>query len=262
MPGSGIGVYLDGSLPSALLGKGTRVLELGLASLAGLRVDEFRAVLAHEYGHFGHGDTRWSSFSAALGNSLLEALREMPGPGTAGGQGTGTQALFALNPAYWILRLFHRLYTRVTNKFSRLGEVRADAVAVQTYGSDAFASGLTRLYVSDRVFTVAAQPRYIEALRWRLPTLRQFSTLMDRSHHGVSETVQQNFAEEARAVVTRGSEHDSHPPIGVRLQYARLWARSGDEDARSVTCLFDNWDTLDQQAARLYNQHLTAVYCP
>src|SRR5258708_39384349 len=59
-----------------LLGFGTqRIMELGLPILEMLNVDEFRSVIAHEFGHYNAGDTRFSCWiytaRAAVGRAVV-----------------------------------------------------------------------------------------------------------------------------------------------------------------------------------------------
>jgi hypothetical protein len=46
----------------------------------------------------------------------------------------------------------------------------------------------------------------------------------------------------------------------VRLQYARRWPPAAQRDDRPVTCLFDDWDALDQQEAKVYNEAILAAW--
>src|SRR5208337_1859765 len=122
-PLPGIAVYSQGNLLSTVVGGGSRALLLGLPSLHGLSAGEFKAILANEYGHFSNQDTQWNSLSYSMGNSLLSTFRPIPGPGAFRGS-LGLVAL--LNPAYWMVRVFVRLYFKVTAGFSRARELMAD----------------------------------------------------------------------------------------------------------------------------------------
>src|SRR5215208_4720998 len=73
-PDPGIAVYLDAGLFAALSGRGRRVLQIGVPSVHGLTIDELRAILAHEYGHFGHADTRWATLAHAVDAALWKTV--------------------------------------------------------------------------------------------------------------------------------------------------------------------------------------------
>jgi len=120
-PDPGIGVYLEGNLFSTIFGGGKRVLEVGLPSLHDLTDDEFKAILAHEYGHFINRDTQWSSFTYTVGNSLIRTLQATPGPSPDENEEGGMiRGIMSLNPAYWLLFLYVHLYFKITNGFSRI----------------------------------------------------------------------------------------------------------------------------------------------
>jgi Zn-dependent protease with chaperone function len=260
VPGPGMSVHEDGSLPLTLAGRGRRVLQVGVTALYGMRVDELRAILAHEYGHFNHGDTRWASFCNALGGALVSALEIMPGVRGPGGYAFAAysfalaNALAGLNPAYWILRLIVRLYSRTTAGFSRLNEVRADIAAVELYGPDALANGLTRIYTNDRVFRGVAEPRYLENFNRHGTRFPSMCDLMAREQRLLGADGWDSYRREAESQLALQHEYETHPPMGIRLQYARRWAPATQPDERPVTVLFDDWDALDQQAAKVYNE--------
>jgi len=132
-PDPGIGVYLEGNLFSTIFGGGKRVLEVGLPSLHDLTVDEFKAILAHEYGHFSNRDTQWNSFVYIVGNSLVSTLQATPGPARDESKEAGiiVRGIMSLNLAYWLLFIYVHLYFKITNGFSRIREVMADIRAIE-----------------------------------------------------------------------------------------------------------------------------------
>src|SRR5262249_47326617 len=56
-PGCELAVYEKGGFREKLQDRAKRILILGVGALNGMRQNAFRAVLAHEYGHFSHRDT-------------------------------------------------------------------------------------------------------------------------------------------------------------------------------------------------------------
>ncbi len=129
-------IYLTpGTEIAVALLRGRRTLILGWAALHGLTVQQLRAILAHEYGHFLSGDLKLSGLVRQVELSLLCMLRGMAEVGRG----------VYLNPAYWMLHLFLVLYRRVTLGWSRLREVMADRGAAQLYGGEAFAQGLAHV---------------------------------------------------------------------------------------------------------------------
>ena len=56
-PGCDLAVYEKGRFREKLQDRARRILILGVGGLNEMRQNAFRAVLAHEYGHFSHRDT-------------------------------------------------------------------------------------------------------------------------------------------------------------------------------------------------------------
>jgi Zn-dependent protease with chaperone function len=255
-PDPGVSVHLEGSLPATLFGGGRRVLQIGIPSIHGLTVDELRAILAHEYGHFSNRDTQWSTFTYAMGNGLIAAFRATPGPIKQEGDRGGWIALvMALNPAYWTLLLFLRLFFNATSAFSRIREVMADVRAMKLYGGESFRNGLGTVIFNDAVFSTVVQGEVVPALAKENKTVADFSVVMglvktDLTHEQ-REQIKSSVAAEAL------SAYDSHPPIATRLKYSeRFTTGKTQRDERDVVALFREWHVLNGRVADLYNARL------
>jgi Zn-dependent protease with chaperone function len=112
--------------------RAVRVLILGVGVLKDFKIDEFRSVLAHEYGHFSNRDTAGGDVALRVRNDILKfyyAMREA-------GQATN------LNLAFHFLRFYNFLFHRISSGATRLQEILADRVAAQNYGAAAFEGGL------------------------------------------------------------------------------------------------------------------------
>jgi len=142
-PSANISVHQEGSMPFGLLGKRQRVLEIGISTLPLLTDQEFKSILAHEYGHFTHKDTLYSRFIFQVSGSLAASLAVM---NDAGG------SLNYVNPFYGFWWLYVRAYTLLATGFSRSREFLADRRAVGAYGEQAFVSGLTKVDVDGVLF--------------------------------------------------------------------------------------------------------------
>src|SRR5262249_11172001 len=131
-PGTQLAVFERGGLAKQLRGKSERCLILGVGVLEGMRVDELKSVLAHEYGHFRNEDTARGGFALAVRRSLVLTAVRLAAAGAARWY----------NPAWLFVNGFHRVFLRVSQGASRLQEILADRWAVNAYGSQAFARGL------------------------------------------------------------------------------------------------------------------------
>ncbi|WP_164001654.1 M48 family metalloprotease [Pyxidicoccus caerfyrddinensis] len=224
-PSVGIGVREDGGRLQVLLGRGERILHLGLGALRGLTVSELKAVLAHEYGHFSHGETR---LTPIIGRIQTQVVRTMH----------GIQALgwAALSPVYWFLRVYFFVYLQVTAGHARRRELLADRVSALAYGGDTFARALLKTVEYGDTFhrgvTVAALLR--EAGR---PAKDIYRTV-EATARGTPALLRARIQEElfARPV----DAYDSHPPPSERVQrVAGLPGRRPVEDAPALTLFTD-----------------------
>ncbi|MFA4880717.1 MAG: M48 family metalloprotease [Candidatus Doudnabacteria bacterium] len=256
-PDPGIGVYLQGNLFSTIFGGGERVLEIGLSSLYDLTVDEFRAILAHEYGHFSNRDTSWSSYTYLMGNSLINTLHSMPGPSQDEKEKGGlVRFMMMLNPAYWLLLLYVKLYFKITNGFSRIREVMADIMAMQMYGGKAFGNGLLKIAMNDTIFSEIIQSKYVPGLLKEEKTISNFSKFMEVVFKSLNK---KDIEEFQNNILSRSQIHnvyDSHPALKIRIDYSKKFEDNPGKDQRPVGDLFDNWGEINEKAAELYNLRL------
>jgi len=106
-----------------------RVMGIGLPLLRILTVSQFRAVLAHEFGHYDQGDTRlgpWVYKTRAAIGRTLEGLSE-----------SVLQALFL-----W----YGRMFLRISHQVSRQQEFVADRISAQMAGSRVAIDGLKAVH--------------------------------------------------------------------------------------------------------------------
>lgn len=253
-PEVGIGVYLEGNIFLAVFGGGRRVLEIGLPSLHELSIDEFKAILAHEYGHFSNKDTQWTPFTYAMGNSLISTLRATPGPSESGNQdGSWVRGIISLNPAYWLLLLFVKLFSSITSGFSRIREVMADIYSMELYGGKAFHDGLLKIATNDTVFREIIESKYVPDLLKEGKTISNFSFFMEVVYKSLDkkdiDSLQSNIVE----INKNQGVFDSHPALKNRLFYSEKFISKEEKNKKLVSTIFDNWENINKKVADLYN---------
>jgi heat shock protein HtpX len=128
-------VYADLDVNAAVLEhRRRRVLLLGLPLLATLDTDELRAVIAHEYGHYRSGDTRFGAWIWRTRAAVLKTVHAL----------AETSSSFRR-----VVRIpfdaYARLFLRITNAISRRAEFVADQVSASVAGPDAAGRALRRL---------------------------------------------------------------------------------------------------------------------
>ncbi|MGW8879734.1 M48 family metallopeptidase [Streptomyces mirabilis] len=192
---------------SRLLGllSGRRRMFLGLPLLAGLTVPRLRAVLAHEFGHYGNLDTRLGGVTMRGREAVLhtvEVFRE-----------GSTQLHYAIGALYIG---YARMFLRTSQSVARHQELAADQVAARHAGRDATAAALRTLPVLD-----AAHTHYLEmyaAMGGPLGALPPVGEV----HGGFRRLLAARTGERLAALSAgqrppRPHQYDSHPPTAERI---------------------------------------------
>jgi heat shock protein HtpX len=110
---------------------------LGLPLLEALTVRQFRAVLAHEFGHYYGGDTRLGPWIYKTRAAIERTVR-----------GVHRHGSVLVKPFEW----YGNMFLRGTHVVSRRQEFSADALAARTAGARALTKGLRVLHGSDPAF--------------------------------------------------------------------------------------------------------------
>ena len=194
-----------GGAVRVLFGRGERVLHLGFWTLQGLTVSELKAILAHEYGHFSHGETRLTPIVGRIVRTLVGMLQRM---GALGGY---TLA----NPVWWYLRLYFRSFLAATAGHSRRSELLADRAAALAYGGDAFARALSSVVEGSELFDRQAGRIAVLLRQAGRPCSELYRAL--EAAHALSPQLLRD--QRLKPLLERAaSQFDSHPPPNERIQ--------------------------------------------
>lgn len=223
-----IGVRESGGLWRILTGRGERVLHLGFAALPGLTLVELKAILAHEFGHFSHGETRLTPFIHRTTQSMVSMAQRMANLGTM---------VVVLSPVYWFLRLFVAIYLQVTAAHSRRRELLADRAAALAYGGDTFGQALRRYVELSDTFDRAAFGILV-SLREAGHPCRDLYRCVLAAHEVVPPRLR--ALREKEGVHRVGRALDSHPPPYERIaRVAGLPAQRSPEPGPAVSLFRD-----------------------
>ncbi|MBI5103684.1 MAG: M48 family metallopeptidase [Solirubrobacterales bacterium] len=182
-----------------------RVLLLGLPLLQALTVDELRAVVAHEHGHYVGGDLRAAAWVWRTRAALFRTLDALYDEERWGRR-------LVAQPFKWYAKAF----LRITNAVSRREELAADALAARVAGTAAQASALRSLAAA-----AAAFPAYVDddldpalALGGRPPIAEGFARFLavPAVRSATEEHLAQRLAEE------QPDPYASHPTLRERLE--------------------------------------------
>jgi Zn-dependent protease with chaperone function len=204
-PGSELAVYERGSIRMKMQDKAERILIIGVATLNDFSQNAFRAVLAHEYGHFSNRDTAGGAVALRVENDIIRLAEAMAQNGTA----------TVYNIAFQFLRVYHFLFRRITHGATRLQEILADRVAVHQYGAEAFREGLTHVVRRGVEFNHLAMKEINAAYN----SNRSLQNLYEMTEQ--DETVRKNLEQEFNeAINSLTTEDDTHPSPQDRFKLA------------------------------------------
>lgn len=129
-------VYLD--LPvnaSVLEHRRRRIMLLGLPLLATLGADELRAVVAHEYGHYTGGDTRFMNWIWRTRVAALKTVQRL----------AESESWFRRSLVRWPFQWYALLFLRITNAVGRRAEFAADELSARVASPAAAGRALRRV---------------------------------------------------------------------------------------------------------------------
>jgi Zn-dependent protease with chaperone function/Flp pilus assembly protein TadD len=225
--GASASVRESGGALQVLMGRGERVLHLGFWTLFGLSKSELKAILAHEYGHFSHGETRLTPVIGRIQGSMFQMLIRMAKLGY----------WVWINPVYWYLRAYFPSFLAATAGHSRRKELLADRAAALAYGGDTFGNALRKVVESDLVFDRYAGPVAGLLRRSGRPCSELYRAV------AAARAVEPASLQSARAqkVLTReAGKYDSHPPAADRIaRVAGVSGRHEEDSAPAVSLLVD-----------------------
>ena len=206
-PGTDLAVMERGGVLAQLKGGSERCLILGVGAVEGMKIGAFKAILAHEYGHFSNRDTAGGGLALAVRRSLLT---------TAGHLAAGGAAAW-YNPAWLFLLGFNKVFLRISQGASRLQEVLADRWAAFTYGAKWFEAGLTHVIRRSVLFDAHIQSTMTEVMRSNRPLANLYT------YRPAVAAVNDNDIEHAirEALNREPSPYDSHPAPVDRFRWVQ-----------------------------------------
>jgi Zn-dependent protease with chaperone function len=235
VPDAALAVTERGGFFASMRGRAERALILGVGALDGFEIRPFKAVLAHEYGHFQNEDTAGGGFALAARRALRLMALHMAMRGVA----------TWYNPAWWFVRLYWAVYLRISQGASRLQEVLADRWAVLSYGSESFIKGLRHVVARSIAFDSHADVAIREVVAAKAPLTNLYQHTVEKP---VADTELAKALDEAwnRAP----SAYDSHPRPADRETWARALGGTGaapaSHDGELVWSLFSNREAVEK----------------
>lgn len=195
-----------------------RVMGLGLPLMQALTVNEFRAVLAHEFGHFHSGDVALGPWIHKTRAAITRAIQRL--------EGNVLQAIFVA---------YGNLFLRITHAVSRQQEFIADQVAAGIAGSSAIASGLRKLVGASYAFNGYWHGELgpVMAAGYRPPVIAGFAQYMQNEKLAAFMA----SVADAEQSGSNADVYDTHPSLKERLSALGAFSNGTTADERPATAL-------------------------
>jgi Zn-dependent protease with chaperone function len=195
---------------------------------------QFKAILAHEYGHFSNRDTAGGN----LAHQVRISMHRMAYSLIINGQARW------YNPAWLFVNGFYRIFLRITLGASRLQEILADRYAAIAYGVQNFVDGLIHIVRQSLTFNVQASHEVELATKLRRD-LSNLYTLPPLE----SDLMKGKLEARIKEVMSRPtSPYDSHPAVRERIALVQqLEVSKVGESPEPVWDLLPNTETLQRE---------------
>ncbi len=184
---------------------GHRRMYLGVPLLQGLNVNQLRAVLAHEFGHYSGAHTRLGPIAYRGWNAVVATMRQL--------QGDDVNWLLRLYG--WVLRVFAGLYVLMSLAMRRSQEREADRFMVHCAGRANAEAALREIDVIKAYWSFYRERFLGLAWEWDLaPTADDFFGGFQRLLAARADEREDLRGKAPRA---EGSYLDTHPPTAERI---------------------------------------------
>jgi Zn-dependent protease with chaperone function len=247
-------------------------LLIGLGLVNTVNLSEFKAVLAHEFGHFAQSSMKLGSYVYMANQIIYSMVHERDKWDELLEQWKGSDiriSVFAwlLMPVVWLIRkcmsLIYQGINLVHASLSREMEFNADRVAVSVTGSNAIINALYKLGPSSEAFDFSNQ--YLStAIDHKLYTQNLFfhhTKAVEHLARHKSEFKEALFENKVKPAAHTGflftneEEHlpemyASHPSNYKREQNAKSVYIDGQADERSAWVLFEQAQLLSEKVTR------------
>ncbi|HEX4950057.1 MAG TPA: M48 family metallopeptidase [Blastocatellia bacterium] len=223
-----------------------RVMGLGLPLLQLLTTSQFRAVLAHEFGHYHGGDTKLGPWIYKTRMAIVRAVINV-----------GERSSMVQKPFLW----YGNMFMRLTQAVSRQQEFTADALAAKTIGAQPLADGLRLVHGAGGAFDAYWHNEVAPVLSagYRTPLANGFAQFV--AAPTIAELITKSLEEELNEA--KSDPYDTHPPLRERLDaVAALPAYANGQQVANDPPAISLFENLPQLEADLFADLLEGQSAP
>lgn len=213
-------------------GRSRRIMGLGLPLLAVLDLSQFRAVLAHEFGHYYGGDTKLGPWLYRTRMTIGRMVKRLVARGHS-----------ILQVPF---RKYGELFLRITQKVSRLQELKADELAARHAGVRAATESLRTIHSAGAAFDLYWGNEVVPVLESGHvpPILEGFRAFMKEPQVGayLSRYMDESLQK------AQGDLYDSHPSLIQRLEAVeKVKGNAVEHRSKSALTLIRNVEGLESE---------------
>jgi Zn-dependent protease with chaperone function len=261
-------VFYDSSFWSMMLPV-KKNLQIGLGLVNVLTVSEFKAVVAHEFGHFSQRSMKLGSFVYNVNKVIYNMLYHNSGYGNTLNVWANIHGLFAVFAALtvrivkciqWVLQQMYALINKNYMALSREMEFHADAVAAGVSGSDSLITALRRLDLADASYNMVLS-KYSEFFKEKLVADNMYQDHQTVMHLIAKEhrlEIKDNIAvindsflrDQVQNRVNFKDQWASHPPVAERTKQLAQLNIAAEQNNDSAWSLFIDRNLLQQQLTK------------
>ncbi len=233
----------------------TLFLSLPLARI--FTVEEMKAVIGHELGHFRGKDTYYSRKFSPVYSGLIHAVNAMKN-----GETEGDASGIAKIPAVVLLSYMVDVFHRNVSSIGRVRELEADKAAAEVAPPAALATSLLKISLYANAWNELQ-----EALIARLEQGKMTRNLSKLFASAVKYDIKsEDFSDVLSDIAEENISHptDSHPPTGVRIQNLGVAMESFDKSLlvtpeESGAQLIENYKNIEERLTGFQQHYYVAL---
>src|SRR6266852_3547779 len=171
--------------------------------------------------------------------------------GAAGGK------LNYVNPFFWLLYLYYKSYNLLASGYSRSREFLADRMAATLYGSDVFASALTKVSTDGALFEMTIYDNIGNLLSEGKAFVNMYSAF--RSYRDEQLNAKDREELYQKLLDAKESLFASHPTFKERIDAVAPFPRAQKTDSAPALQLFENPDEMEKELTDFLTGYISYV---
>lgn len=241
-------------------------LTIGLGLVSCLNLSEFKAVIAHEFGHFAQKSMKIGSYIISANTIIYDMIYSRDKWDDLLDQWRASDirlsaAAWVITPIIWsirqILSLFYQFLNITYSSLSREMEFNADKVAVSTAGSDSIISALWELDNGYNSWNTNLNNAYLASQKKiHAQNLYTHNDLSLKRRLNIKQELINSLPNDPRggkkyftsSEQSKVNMYASHPPNDKRQDNAKSPYVTCEIDKRTPWLLFDNYEALQEKA--------------